>query len=1438
MVDPNSTQSGAPKNLETPERPVQHTDESQHRSNANGSLNANSTAVDFRNLRIANLQSQIVANNEKIARDQAILDGLIGDDATPWQTSIRKLKAENEGIQSEIDFIDQQFQDAADVKQIADEGSKGNYKGAFGLAFQKWGADAIMFVWSGIGGLRLRGRRPKPNPERQPEPDREASNPTQRAIGEPVSVANGEYLETWQDFLIPGTIPFEGARYMGLKLALPASYESPLGPCQISMFDEVFSNPSRGMLCFHTADGNAISFERPFNFLPSSNPTFPHLDLRAPWLKELRLKDRSIIKHFRQYDDDVYRLESIEDLNGFKLTLTRNEIGQLTRADGPDGLSLVFENDVAGRRTLTTLIGTDGSVLELARYAYDASGRMTEASCEFGMSVSYRWLDERDLLHSWHNLTHASETIFTYDEAGRVVQTKTNGIWNGDRFLYDDGETRYLPGGSEERGQLFRYDERENVTAEVDALGGAVVHDYNHAGFRIASTDANGNTARTRYDALGNIKERTDPEGRSTVYGWGDEGELMLVIDGAGNRRRYKHDDKANVVSETDGEGNVTSLTRDDKGRVIETRFPNGATERRTWTDHNRLEAVTDTKGNVTRFAYDAFGRQIQSIGPDGLETRKAYLASSGGFDTVSAVIRPDGVKVSRSFNEAGQLASVHDGEGRTWSYRYGPFAVLQAIIDPKGGELSFGTDIEGRITSVTNALGRVYRFDRDLAGRVVAEEDFDGRMTRYRRDPAGQVIEALKPDGVRLSYEYDKSGLLRRIDSFSAKGERQDVTRFWYDGRGMLSKAENDAALVAFQRDRNGRIISETLNGQQIKSTHDAMGNRVLREIKGVGHGLVEYVRDPLGAIEQMVAGETEFSFRHDIFGREVERQMGDFHLLQRFDPVGQLVAQAAGPARAGNLDVSRLGWNAPGGGGERSVKAKPGQIRRVYDYDRAFAPVSINDSLWGKRSFAYDDNAQLTEAGSASGTERFDYDPARNLVGASSSPEGGEGASGYGTAFDETFGSVPSAPRPFSFQATPGGVVQIARGPKGQKVRLTHDDCGRLVERRVDRDGFRPQTWRYRWDAHDRMIGVATPEGEEWIFHYDPFGRRICKVRRFSPAERYSVALRWPSLVGDDGIPTVARPPSRDAVVLDGPPLVGTRYLWDGDNMVAEAPLRLDGQVVWNEAVQWHFQEGTHQLIAKQLASGEMLAIVSDHLGTPKEMFDTKGTLVWAADHHVWGAVRATRTFSELALKREPAAAPVELECPWRFPGQYEDVETGLFYNRHRQYDSLCGQYASSDPLCLNGGERLHGYVENPVNSIDPLGLAADFQSFPASEIRLSQSSVSQGTVAHTERMVRTGEFGDPVDVVRMNDGKMTSIDNRRIIAASRANIQVKARVHSRTDKLTAEEQTRFTRRVKGQDVVPNTWGEAIDLRISGQNGLWRRTYPNGAPFTGSPE
>jgi RHS repeat-associated protein len=64
---------------------------------------------------------------------------------------------------------------------------------------------------------------------------------------------------------------------------------------------------------------------------------------------------------------------------------------------------------------------------------------------------------------------------------------------------------------------------------------------------------------------------------------------------------------------------------------------------------------------------------------------------------------------------------------------------------------------------------------------------------------------------------------------------------------------------------------------------------------------------------------------------------------------------------------------------------------------------------------------------------------------------------------------------------------------------------------------------------------------------------------------------------------------------------------------------------------------------------------------------------------------------------------------DCPWRWPGQYEDGGTGLFYNRWRYYSVGTGEYAAFDPLGLDGSLRLSSYVDDPVFFIDPLGLKA---------------------------------------------------------------------------------------------------------------------------------
>lgn len=59
-------------------------------------------------------------------------------------------------------------------------------------------------------------------------------------------------------------------------------------------------------------------------------------------------------------------------------------------------------------------------------------------------------------------------------------------------------------------------------------------------------------------------------------------------------------------------------------------------------------------------------------------------------------------------------------------------------------------------------------------------------------------------------------------------------------------------------------------------------------------------------------------------------------------------------------------------------------------------------------------------------------------------------------------------------------------------------------------------------------------------------------------------------------------------------------------------------------------------------------------------------------------------------------------------RYPGQYADAESGLFYNYFRSYFPISGRYSQPDPIGLNGGWNRFGYANgNPFGFADPLGL-----------------------------------------------------------------------------------------------------------------------------------
>lgn len=104
---------------------------------------------------------------------------------------------------------------------------------------------------------------------------------------------------------------------------------------------------------------------------------------------------------------------------------------------------------------------------------------------------------------------------------------------------------------------------------------------------------------------------------------------------------------------------------------------------------------------------------------------------------------------------------------------------------------------------------------------------------------------------------------------------------------------------------------------------------------------------------------------------------------------------------------------------------------------------------------------------------------------------------------------------------------------------------------------------------------------------------------------------------------------------------------------------------------------------------------------MGTPQEMTDHTGAVIWKAEYKAWGECKAEKTKSNFFEDSEIISNNI------RFQGQYFDEETGLHYNRYRYYSPYVGRFISKDPIGLLGGDNVYAYAPNPVEWVDPLGL-----------------------------------------------------------------------------------------------------------------------------------
>lgn len=1001
--------------------------------------------------------------------------------------------------------------------------------------------------------------------------------------------------------------------------------------------------------------------------------------------------------------------------------------------------------------------------LPLVEYVYSEAGDLIEVRDSNAAVVrTFAWRKHMLIEHAIPGGLVSRYEWDVYRPRGRVIRNTTSAgeSW---AFTYNviDGYTDV----TDVAGRVTRYhfDEERRFVGVTDPEGGRTTFDLDPYGNLIALTDPAGRVTRHRYDAKGNRLGTIHPDGSTESAHYDDEGRLIAATDALGRTTRYTFDASGNIASVSDPDGGRTEIHYTESGLPSYVVDPRGGSVRFDYDAFGRLVARTDCSGKRTAFEYNSRGTLVALIDALGQRTEFDYQ-SINRQDRPVLVRTPDGAEERFAYDPLGRLVAHRDPLGRATRYAYDTDGRLTLRQNALGHTLAYRYDVHGRLTTLVNENKASWRFAYDRLDRLTAEQGFDGRRIDYEYDRAGFLIESVDgvPAGtphmahgvsaplVRTWLRRDAMGrLLERLSVRTGEGlPRTSRTRFTYDAAGQLLRARNAFARIDLHYTLGGQIareITRARHGQTFSLIHDydALGNRVATTLPD--GRTVNTLTYGSGHVHQInLDGEVVCDFERDALHREISRTQGTLATHYALDPMGRLLE-------------SRTGRTSPALGGNMALALpKLPRLGRQYRYDEAGQLVSFIDARGGQTHYRYDAIGRLTAATHGGKRESFAFDPAHNLIEREESlpakapePWTDERWAAYVKAhIHEPDFNPLLVPEQMPDPALWGGAGRN-RLPAWGGQRYAYDTWGNCTRRRKIQ-GLHASDQRYTWDAEHRLVGVEivrvkgqTRRSETWAYDYDPFGRRIAKHRIDTQGKpEQSTWFAW------DGDRLLLEITPKKAPGKKKPTLAQTLYLYEPNSFrplalvrgtVEAAPpkpsLPFDRMVleIKDQAPEvWARIEATRQNIARSLGANvptlseaieparqkvgasEIFYVHTDHLGTPRELTDTDGQLVWTAEYKAWGRAEHIAHPARCVTRVEGNTVQEHWEAQedpvvqnLRFQGQYFDEETGLHYNRYRYYDPDVGRFLAQDPIKLAGGENLYQYAPSPIMWIDPLGL-----------------------------------------------------------------------------------------------------------------------------------
>ncbi len=932
----------------------------------------------------------------------------------------------------------------------------------------------------------------------------------------------------------------------------------------------------------------------------------------------------------------------------------------------------------------------------------DETGQLPEGglirsldTCE---EITYR--DHQIVLTRWHmGGGDIQRWVFSRLANGQFRLSGVEDVIGRAVDLYYDshGSLMQITQRRERRSLLLRYSDSRIVEVELACANGrrrtVAAYEYDDRGFLKRASDALGFADEFAYDDDGKLVREVSRNGGVFHFSYDGLGRCTSTWGAGGYDQKYlRFSDQIGWTEVRNGHGDKWQFQWNGSGQILTEISPLGALTKTQYDEHGRVLERTDPNGGVWGYSYDANGNRAAITNPAGKIREFEFSARHQG----TAYRDEMGNGWTGEYDSRGFLIETKDPAGREWLYEYDDQGDLRTMRGPENYVVDFTYDAFGNCLSIADFRGGITLLKSDEEGRLTSRTSPSAGSTKYSWDAAGQLVGVEYADASRVRFAYHASGKVSELADETGR-----VTRLRYGACGILQEridpagnsiryewgAEPDELLAienqkgercTFEYDADRRIVREVMfDGRTREFLYDAGGNCM--EFQSA-HGRTLLTRDALGRLIRRLRpeGDEEF-YAYDDRGYLIEARNALSTVALEYDAVGRIVTEA----RDGQVvqhtygvwgrtkRVSPLGgitefewdkdyvrrirlqngasieWDIDPVGRIRSRKFSSG-ASEIYSHDLrghliGQKLVGASGTVLRASEYAYDLAGHPVEVSLHGKDLQVDYDPLHQIRSA-------RGPSGVLEALDfDVAGNITKWSRDGVHHESTYGVgnrLLKSSDSRGEEIAFRYDAEGNLVEKTTSRPAG-VETFTFAYDSSNRLVSAAAPDGKPTRYQYDALGRRISKQTETSKVD----------------------------------------YLWESYELVAEVhstPEKRSSNVEY-------VSSGFTPLAASQ--SGQAYFYHYDQIGAPVEVRDENGKSVWSGNRSSYD-VRA-------------ADMPAAFSNPWRLPGQYNDSETGLHYNGFRYYDPDIGRYITQDPIGLEGGPNVYGYVANPLAYADPLGL-----------------------------------------------------------------------------------------------------------------------------------